>query len=175
MGVSTSKVIQLSQLNGGLPGITPANGQMFAESCAVCLDDQKHSSGVALGAAGKFNSKFTLEWPAVTDQMKRSHNDQEVATENGAYAIAFLIILELTNYTVIEKSRKGTGFDYRLGLTTSNLFQDTARLEVSGIRNGPNKVNQRVKQKQTQIKSQQTTDPCFVVVVEFSKPIAQVA
>lgn len=66
----------------------------------------------------------------------RCWNDEEFTTEQAAYGIAFLIIRELTDLTVIERSRKGTGFDYWLGTTTDEgqPFKNKVRLEVSGIR-----------------------------------------
>jgi hypothetical protein len=48
---------------------------------------------------------------------------------------AILLMRALTGYTVIERSRKGTGFDWWLG-TEDNLFQGKVRLEVSGILRG---------------------------------------
>ena len=48
----------------------------------------------------------------------------------------------MTEYTVYERSRKGTGFDYWLAPKGAEkpLFQDKARLEISGVRNGDDGV-----------------------------------
>ena len=87
---------------------------------------------------GDFDAKFELSWQPVTEQMLRCWNDEEFTTEQAAYGIAFLIVRELTDLTVIERSRKGTGFDYWLGTTTDvdegQPFKNKVRLEVSGIR-----------------------------------------
>ncbi|MFN6464941.1 MAG: hypothetical protein RMZ41_024410 [Nostoc sp. DedVER02] len=48
-----------------------------------------------------------------------------------------MLIRQLTEFTVIERSRKGTGFDYWLGSEeeTGELpFQNKVRLQVPGIR-----------------------------------------
>ncbi|MDX2098874.1 MAG: hypothetical protein SFW36_13950, partial [Leptolyngbyaceae cyanobacterium bins.59] len=98
-------------------------------------------------------------------------------TEQAAYGIAFLLILQLTNLTVIERARKGTGFDYWLGAQNASAplpFQRMARLEVSGIRKGNRgQIQARVKQKmeQTRVSDAQGL-PAYIIVVEFSQPIS---
>lgn len=77
-------------------------------------------------------------------------------------------------YTVIERSRKGTGFDYWLGDKNSYLFQKKARLEVSGILKGDDsllKSRHAAKEEQTS-KSDELCIPAYVSVIEFSKPKA---
>ncbi|MEB3337992.1 MAG: hypothetical protein VKJ46_11045, partial [Leptolyngbyaceae bacterium] len=85
--------------------------------------------------------------------------------------------LKLTNLTVIERSRKGTGFDYWLGIQDSASilpFQRMARLEVSGIRKGhQGQINARVKQKTEQTRPSDAQGlPAYIIVVEFSRPIS---
>lgn len=55
-------------------------------------------------------------------------------------------------------------------------FQNKARLEVSGIRNGDQKIiKARVREKLTQTEvSDKTRLPAYVVVVEFGRPVAEV-
>lgn len=111
----------------------------MAEACAVCLEEQGHSSGVSITVDGDFTAKFKLRWQAVTEQMLRCWNDEEFTTEQAAYGIAFLIVRELTDLTAIARSSKGTRFDYWLGTvdTMGEIpFQNKVRLEVSGIRQG---------------------------------------
>ena len=40
------------------------------------------------------------------------------------------IVASLTDYHIVQRSYKGTGFDYWLGLKKDPLFQNAARLEV---------------------------------------------
>ena len=130
------KKLILNALGKGSFGcITKDYGGYLAEAASVCLENQKHRSGVNFSVDGEYNEQFVLIWQTITDQMRRCHNDLEVATEYGAYGIAVLLIHALTEFTVVERSRKGTGFDYWLGPKSNkgSLFQNKARLEVSGI------------------------------------------
>ncbi|MHB8808884.1 MAG: hypothetical protein ACYC9M_02570 [Desulfobulbaceae bacterium] len=169
-------MLNLSDLANGLPAISPAFGQYLAEAGAVCLESQGHTNGRELFVQGMLSRNYALRWPEVTDQMERCLNDPEVATEHGAVGIAVLLMKSLIGYAVIQRSRKGTGFDYWLGNETDMPFQNKARLEISGIRNGNQKsVKTRVREKLTQTEvSDETKLPAYVVVVEFGQPVAEV-
>ncbi|KHD04987.1 hypothetical protein PN36_30190 [Candidatus Thiomargarita nelsonii] len=167
--------LMLQDLAAGLPAITPAFGACLAEAGAICLENSGQKCGVELSVTGDLTGCFKLYWPEVTEQMRRCWNDYEVTTEHGAYAIAFLLIRELTNFTIIERSFKGTGIDYWLGDKNALFFRKKARLEVSGIREG----NQSRIKSRLNIKLKQTTRshgilPAYIVIVEFSQPTAQV-
>ena len=173
---SNSKELVITKLGKGLPAITPAFGATLAEACAICLNNQGYIQGIELTVKGEFTAVFKLYWQEVTDQMLRCWNDSEYTTEQAAYGIAFLIIQELTDYTVIERSRRGTGFDYWLGKKGDNNelpFQNAVRLEVSGIRKGDDsRIKARIKQKLEQVSPTDGTLPAYIVVVEFSNPLA---
>jgi len=170
------EAIALAKLGEGLPAITPSFGAALAEACAICLEEQGHSQGVEISVDGDFRATFKLYWENITDQMLRCWNDREFTTEQAAYGIAFMLINRLTDFTVIERSRKGTGFDYWLGVedNTNELpFQNKVRLEVSGIREGDDRrIKARVKQKVDQTKPSDGIFPAYIVVVEFSKPLS---
>jgi len=171
--------LELTKLAEGLIGITPAFGQTLAEAAAVCFEDQDHNSGVQLEIRGAFQGEYQVSWQQVTEQMVRCYNDEQCTTELGAYGVAFLLILDLTDCTVIQRSYRGTGFDYWLGTVGDSNglpFQNKERLEVSGIRCGDsNLVKARVNQKLKQVEpSQNTSLPALIVVVEFSAPMSQV-
>lgn len=169
------KKIELSRLCKEIHYLTPEFGSCLAQAGAICLEDQGHSNGVNLKINGEFNSIFELDWPAVTDQMRRTWKDEEVATEHAAYGIAFLLIIDLTGLTIIERSRKGTGFDYWIGTDNGDLFQNKARLEVSGIRRGDDSsIKARVKKKIMQTETSDGFNSAYIVVVEFSRPISQI-
>lgn len=172
------KTLDLQELSNGLYGITPSYGSILAEAAAVCFNE-KHQKGVEIKIEGIKKTSFSILWKTVTEQMKCCWNDEEYTTEHAAYAVAFLLISELTEFTVIERSRKGTGFDYWLGKKGNPKqlpFQDKARLEVSGIRNGNNnQIEQRVTGKIKQIsKSNNLGLKSYIIVVEFSLPISRV-
>jgi hypothetical protein len=110
---------------------------VLAEAAAVCLEERKHRSGATFHLTGLKAERFLMEWGPVDDQARRSHNDLQEATERGAYGIAILIVCDVTGMVVVERSKKGPGFDYWLGDEDEDgeeLFERKARLEVSGIR-----------------------------------------
>ena len=76
---------------------------------------------------------------------------------------------------VVERSRKGTGFDYWLGEKDHDglPFEGTSRLEVSGILTGTRaQVDSRIRQKKRQMNPTDHLAPGFIAVVEFGTPIA---
>ena len=89
--------------------------------------------------------------------------------------MAILLARREVGYSVIERSRKGTGFDYWMGAESELPFERKARLEISGIRKGRNReVNARVKQKLKQIERSGDSPAAYVIVVEFGTPLAEV-
>lgn len=167
-------MLDLGDLGHGLPAITPNFGMALAEAGGVCLESQGHVQGVQLFVRGYRNKRYPLAWPPVTDQARRCWNDPEVATEQGAVGIAVLLAQKEIGYTVIERSQKGTGFDYWMGDGSSFLLQKKARLEISGIRRGSDRVKTRVRQKLRQTAPSDGSKPAYVIVVEFGHPLAEV-
>jgi len=168
--------LTLDDLVHGFPHIPSERAAMMAQAAVVCLDHQAHKSAVQLVVDGYFTATFSLSWSeGVTEAKRRFWNDLEEATQQGAYAVAILLIRALTGYTVIERSRKGTGFDWWLG-TEDNLFQGKARLEVSGILRGTRRrINSRIKARMGQTRqSDNLALTAYVVVVEFGTPRAKV-
>ena len=89
--------------------------------------------------------------------------------------IAVLLAQKEIGYTVIKRSRKGTGFDYWMGDISAYPFQNKARLEISGIRGGNDQqVKARVQQKLKQTGRSDGALPAYVIVVEFGQPLAEV-
>jgi len=138
------RTLQLSRLAEGMPGISGVFGAALAEAATICFERNRHSSGVSLQVDGSFSELFRVLWAQLEDleQAKRTWADAQVATEHGGYAVAALLVTALTDLTVIERSRKGTGFDYWLGPKNAveELFQNKARLEVSGIGAGSESI-----------------------------------
>lgn len=161
----------------GLPALTVARGKAMAEAASVCFARQKHVSPVPLSVAGSFTENVSLAYPKVTEQMRRGNADIQEAGEHGAYGVSFVLGLHLTGYTVVERSRKGTGFDYSLGIHSDVLpFQQIVRLEVSSICESPNEtVADRVKAKRRQIsRSDGSGLKGLIIVVDFRSALAQV-
>jgi hypothetical protein len=83
----------------------------------------------------------------------------------------------LENLTVVERSRRGTHFDWWMGAATGGpLFQDKVYLEVSGIRDGADpSINARVDEKWQRFGDGSPTQVARrrVAVVEYSRPLVR--
>jgi len=169
---NSRRTLSLSSLTDGMPGLTPAWGGVMAEAASVCLEHQGHSLRVALSTDGVFEEIMNLQRLSVTPQMLLSHRDDEEATEHGACGVAILTVRALLNLVVVRRSRKGTGFDYWLNPDEDSLLQQGERLEVSGIRKGPEAtIKSRVSEKTRQIQRFRGGNPVLIAVVEFSRPL----
>lgn len=179
------------------PCITREKGNELAQAAAVCLESQGHESGTRLVVRGHFNGTYTLAWPPVSGQAQRTWNDPDETTEDGAVGIAVLLTLRETGWPVVLRSRKATGFDYWLGdrevsqvsaaeraatAALQSLLRDDSliirgRLEISGIRQGSDgAISRRVRDKLRQMEqSDPWRLPGFAIVVEFSRPLAEVS
>lgn len=172
---STIPNCDLGSLSDGMPGLTPALGHVFAEAAAVCLEHHRHTPGVHLTTDGHFETTFAVNWAPVTDQQIRAHNDLQDATEFGACGVAIFLLKEQTGQIVVERSRKGTGFDFWLGKDDDLFLKAKARLEVSGILSGgEQEIRTRVNMKLKQISKTDGLLPGYIAVVEFSNPKVRV-
>jgi hypothetical protein len=171
-----SKIIDLFTLKKGMPGLTSACGISLAESAAVCLENQNHRTGVTLRLTGLNAESVKIKWLPVDQQQRRCYNDLQEATERGAYGVAILLVKRLTGKVVLERSKKGPGFDYWIGNRKqgdNSLFSGKARLEVSGILVGSDsELNVRIRQKKAQLTPSDRLATGYVAVVEFGKPAA---
>jgi hypothetical protein len=176
--MNPSRVLQLSKLAQGLPGVSPAAGAALMEAALVCLTSQEHQSGVELTVGGDFAATCRVEWATdISEQVRRTWADMEEATEAAACGIAFMLMLELTDYTVVERSRRGTGFDYWLDDKDSRFLRHSARLEVSGIMRAVREsdIEYRLSQKVRQVEAAHYDRlPAYIIVVEFSRPAARI-
>ena len=179
MSLTASPTLALADLANGIHNLHAVRGAVFCQAGAVCLDAQGHVSGVPMQVDGNFAEAFSVTFPDVTDQMRKSWRDSIEATYNGATGIAILLVRMLTGFTVIKQSVIGSGFDWLLGPETTDeegIFQTTVRLEISGILRGDEtKIRKRVKEKLHQTEQSDSWDvPAYVVVVEFSEPRSRV-
>ena len=168
--------LQLNDLSQNIEFVSPGYGEFMKEACAVCLDLNGHESGVSMVSKDDIAGDFRVVWaPPVDDALRTSHGDKEETAEYAAYAIALLLVRQSTEFKYVERSMKGTRFDYRLGKTKDELFQNKACLEVSGILRGTEpQIASRLTQKLQQVKKRDSGDLAFVVIVEFGRPISRV-
>ena len=167
--------IDVTQIKEGLPGISSIAARQLYETFEVCMHSSGHPEELQLLMEGDIEDTIDLHWQdGYNEQKERTYADMQYTTEHGAVCLSVMLTTSLTPYTVIERSRKGTGFDYWLGDKDSYLFQKKARLEVSGILKGDDsaiKIRHAAKVEQTS-KSDELGIPAYVSVVEFSKPKA---
>ena len=168
--------LDLEKITRGFPGITKHMGAFLLEACIVSLSRRKHSHlGTHLLIHGNTEKTIQLVWEDVFDErMDRTWSDQEEATEYGAACLGVLITMEITPYTVIQRSAKGSGVDYWLGHKGDLLMLRKACLEISGIFQGADKVDARFRAKINQVKQLGITGlPTYICVVEFGTPLAK--
>ena len=170
-------MLDLNDLLAGQPGLTPESGGGMAQCAGVCLESQGHTSGTELVVRGYIGNNHILEWPTVTDQVRRTWADLREATENGAEGIAILLTRQEIGYATIERAALGTRIDRWLGNESdSPYFQRKARLETSGILHGNDgEIRSRLREKTDRLALANNRLPAYVIVVEFSRPLAEVA
>jgi hypothetical protein len=169
--------INLQEIKKNIPGLTETIGEYLYEACVVCLKRQNHDNkNTILKVKGDFQSDYILTWDDLyNSSIERAWKDQNVATESGAICISILLLLKLTDFTIIERSAGKNGFDYWLGFKNDPLFQKKGRLEISGLFSKNEKeVDKRYKIKEEQTKrSDNLKIPAFIGIVEFSIPMAK--
>ena len=166
--------IDVTKRKEGFPGVSPTSAAHLYEAFMVCMHFHFHPNHVALFVEEQ-EEPIGIEWEDKCDDViLRTYTDMQYTTEHGAVCLAIMLTKYFTPYTVIERSRKGTGFDYWLGDQDSQLFQRKARLEVSGILQGDDTAMiNRYYSKITQTeKSDDTGLPAYISIIEFSKPKA---
>ena len=151
---------------------------MMAHCASVCFEDRAHTTGVSLKVVGSANTEFAVLWETVTEVQRRTYNDLEEATEHGAYGVALILLREITGKKAIDRSKKGSGFDYWIGETDDDelIFSNKARLEVSGILSGTDsKIDTRLRTKLDQVKPSDISGfPAYIAIIEFGQPKARV-
>ena len=155
--------------------LSPGFRLYLLEAAQFCLDHNGHSDGAPFNVDGSYWCQLWLRWTALSQGSQHTFADLEEAAEQGAYGVAFMVILALTRHNVVERSAKGTGFDFWLGERGDLGFQKCARLEVSGILSDVSRISSRTAQKVEQIRrSDDSKLPAYVVIVEFSRPMSRV-
>lgn len=169
---ANNSVIDVTPQNSAFAALTPYYGGMCCEAAAFCLSENGHVAPKATQCQGVSATQVELSWTQPPVTAAATYRDRDVAAEHGAYAVAIALVNHLYGLDVIERSAKGTGFDFWMGESgTSELsFGSLARLEVSGIFNGPSKVGSRLGQKLDQMFPTDHVAVGYAVVAEFGAP-----
>lgn len=180
---TNATTLALEDLKRGYPGLDKDTGGSHRIAAMVCLDSQKHVSGVncEMKSLKETTSMLRLSWnEAVTQQMKNTWYDRREASEMGAAGLAILVILAFTEYTVLRRMDidEKTGMDYWLsknanvGNLTENFLKGDARLEVAGRRSASTGTIRDIVQSKLKrsTKSDETGTPAYVIVMDFSRP-----
>jgi len=172
--------INIENLRAGLPTLTPYDGSFFYEVALFCLNENGHSSGVIATRTEGNCPQLSISWNSVLDKRAEyTYRDHAEAAEFGATGLAILYSLELTGHNTVERSAKGTSFDYWIGDCKDEediSLSRFERMEISGIFSSDNQeVKKRFKIKQKQIsKSDAMKIPKIVFIFEFSNPLIAV-
>lgn len=167
-------ILQLSDLQKGMPGISPVEGAFLQENAVVALHKANHHTPTKMFLSGIANKDIQLSWEdSVNQQMLNSYNDEKENAEFAAAGISALLTPHLTDYTIISRARIGWGFDFWLGQEDSPLFM--AVLEVTGMNKETqhNSMTKRIAEKRSQVKASDILKlPQYISVVELSTPKA---
>lgn len=171
-------IIELDELKAGVMGLTEEYGSFLLQACSICLENQGHKSGINYELKGVKNEVITLNWSQkINSKVKRNWSDLQEATEYGATAIAISLANKYSEFDTVERSSKGTGFDYWLGEEDEiGIFQRKARLEISGILNESktNTIKRRIKVKSDQVKTSDSMGlKAHISVTDFNSPKGQ--
>jgi hypothetical protein len=170
-----TQTLNLELLRQGIKDCITPNLSGFMADCAVaCLHRQNHNNHVLLCIKTDLGEQaLDLVWTTkVNKQLLMSTNDNDVAADYGAMAIALLLTQMLTKYRYFERSHKGTGVDFWLS-ENPNDIEFSARLEISGIHQerGKNTVVARLNQKRKQVRLSADSElPVYICITEFHKP-----
>jgi hypothetical protein len=165
--------IHLGALARGTAPLTPARCANLVEAAVVCWVSKGHASGAALLVDG---APVGLTWDPPDPRAFASRADSQEATEHGATAAAIVPVRAGADLDVVERSWKGTGFDYFLARSADGPpFARAASLEVSGILDEDEPtVQRRLREKVAQVARGGAGLPGYAVVVGFRAPRAAV-
>ena len=169
-----NKIQEVAQVSAG-------KARQLWEACVWCLTASGHTNGVTMKVHEEDRSDpCIISWPddeIDLEAVQRSFNQND-ATEDGAEAVALLLLIARTEYTAVHRAGETTGIDYWLGYKENidNPFKQAGRIEISGIfkENEKNTVAARIKEKLKQTRPTAHTFPVYVVVVEFGQPYATI-
>lgn len=112
------------------------------------------------------------------DQIDRTWQRPDILYDHLAVCLSALLVKRCTEYTIIQRARIGTGVDYWLGKEDDVPFQNSARLEISGIfkESATNTADKRLEMKRSRRRHLTARLYLYMFrIVEFSNPKAILA
>lgn len=150
--------------------IIPSLLGVFRDAARLRLEEAGHTSGVDLKVEGDHDLFVSVHWEGPPPPFVEFSFQTKQATEHGAVGLALILANKIFGQVAVDKAYGGSGFDYWLG--AGPLFQNAARLEVSGIQRATNsEYNRRVREKLAQTeRSAETGLPAIAAIIEFGAP-----
>lgn len=107
----------------------------YYSACMTTLHRAGHIvNGTILHLDGNRKGSIPLYWEDYFDEtIDRSWKEINYCTDHAAVCMSCVLAIHETEFTIVERSCKGDGFDYWLGYKEDHLFNHAARLEISGI------------------------------------------
>jgi len=141
----------------------------YANAARVRLDAHHAPPTVFEVTAKGETVEYDLNWSPADDMLRRSYNNHDDATRDGAYVVAFAAVEELEGLVSIARAETKTGADYYMLPRGSNPtdLEEAVRLEVSGTDGDPAAVRSRLKAKQEQTRKGTGEEPAIAAVVGF--------
>lgn len=178
--MAASIVLNVDDLTTDIPALTRSFAGLMQEAIAMCMREHNHLPGVScdLRDFATVLARAEVVWTnEFTDRIAKAFGSTANAAELAGEGMAILTIIAMTDYTIVERSIKGSGVDFWLGHiedTTEKTIQRAARMEVKGRTRieSDGRIHSAVRagMKQT-TRSAATKLPVCVVLTEFSRPI----
>ncbi len=149
----------------------------LAAAASVVLE-RKHGPGADDAAAivhGESTRSAMIVRLAIGDDARRTYDDPQEATEEGAEAVAILVARRVLDRVVFARLPKGTGADYKMraaGLLVDDTYE---RLECSGIGDGTEATATRLREKVDQLARPANQPPGYAIVTNFVTTPVEIA
>ncbi len=132
-------LLDLDDLNSNIPALTDSFAKLMQEAVIMCMKPYSHTSGISynLRDFDQVLVEVKIKWKTLySERIRSAFGTPRNAAERAGEGIAILIILARSDYTVIERSRIGDGFDFWLSRSDEDdqfPFQYEAGLEAKGL------------------------------------------
>lgn len=134
----TTAVLDLENMAGRHPGLTPAIAQSFYEAASVCLQRHHRSPATFELEDGSSKSEASVSWLAESPSLSAAYANTIDTTEAGAYGMCLAAVELLRGLVAVHRAETLTGADYYIaptGTAVSDL-ENAYRFEISGVDQG---------------------------------------